>query len=411
MSVNADLQVVILAGPGHRMYPLITSVTAVPEGELHKCLLPIGNRPMILHLLSHLQTAGCSSVIIVTAARTVSRLSTVVRNAHFSMDISIVSDSSDGDSGEESSPLQALLRCKDLIRRDFCVLPADLFVSSASLFAELFNSMADAFRLNNASMVNFLMPLKESDDDHDRVLAAVCQLDHDNCFQLLRINGSADLEDEDVPVSLATLHKHPRIKFISNCVELSWYIFSHEVMDLLAQLSANHQVSEEDDDADFWSLREDLLPHVFQLNRVPLTLKIAPPSIELVTRVATVRAYGEVNKFMALSLPSTGKSDVILSESCRLGEKSLVKRSVIGSHVSIGAGSKLINCLVMDGATIGENCKLDNTIVGPKANVGEKATIKDCCLAPNSVVPADSSLKGESIVPSTTRRFDDLFQQ
>jgi NDP-sugar pyrophosphorylase family protein len=420
LRINGDLTVVILAGPGRRMYPLISSGSADSE-SLHKCLLPIGNRPMILHLLNNLAAAGCSSVIIVTAPRTVSRLSTVVRSAHHAMDISIISDEScnaddDGetetDVDEESSPLLALLRCKDLIRRDFCVLPADIYVSSSALFVQLFNQLADVFRANNASMATLLLSSAQLDgDEHDRVLATFnCQPDRDDdtCAQLLSLRGLADLEEEAICTKLSLLRKFPRLKFASNCFDLCWYIFSHEVMDMVCQL---YQETKLDDGMDFWSIREDLIPRVLKLPR-PSFVKIAAlhDKDTVLMRVATVRALGDVNKQMAVSFPSAGKADVILAESCKLGDKTLIKRSVIGSHVSIGAGSKLVNCVLMDGASIGPNCKVDNSVIGPKAMIHEKATLKDCWLAPMAVVSAESNLKGESVVSAGSRHFDDLFQ-
>jgi translation initiation factor eIF-2B subunit gamma len=72
------------------------------------------------------------------------------------------------------------------------------------------------------------------------------------------------------------------------------------------------------------------------------------------------------------------RSDTLVDSNTNIASKCVIKSSVIGSNVSIGAGTRLTSCLIMDGATIGEKCVLTGTVVGKKANIGKGCTLTGC---------------------------------
>jgi translation initiation factor eIF-2B subunit gamma len=86
-------------------------------------------------------------------------------------------------------------------------------------------------------------------------------------------------------------------------------------------------------------------------------------------RANTVWSYAEINRTMVKNLPNEKVPDTtevspktqvlvfvnfkigndsLIGHSTTIGERCSVKRTVVGNHVKIGKGCKLINCVVMD---------------------------------------------------------------
>ena len=469
--MNSDLSIVILAGPGHRMYPLIGG--GGDDHHLHKCLLPIGNKPMILHLLSALQACFVGPIFILTAPRTVNKLSNVVRNflnstaatdpkaptlevhvlpdkiGHHELDDHSIShhfnSKEEEKEEEESSPMHSLRLVKDKIKSDFVVLPCDLMVfgsndSSIATFQEIFNGLADIHRLNNTMLSLLLLKSNdsasskgtsdESIEPFDKVLASYSEVPIVNNprrgsnLRLLKLNGIADLE-ENISIRLGLLERFPRIRFDSNLVDLHWYIFSHNTLALLD----NQNISNE------WSIREDFIPKIIKASlhsnndSFGCALKLINSSNEmLIMRANTIHSLAECNRqyairFAPLSISrcpsscevqakSTIGNDSILGEHCRIADKVLIKRSVLGNHVGIGSGTKLVNNVLFDNVVIEDWCKIDGCLIGPKAVIHSKAVLKDCFVAPGAVISGDTNLKGQTIGSSALgvgKELADLF--
>ena len=93
------------------------------------------------------------------------------------------------------------------------------------------------------------------------------------------------------------------------------------------------------------------------------------------------------------------RSDTLIDSNTTVASKCVIKSSVIGSSVSIGTGTRLTNCLIMDGATIGERCVLTGTVVGKKANIGKGCTLTGCEVQDGNVLgDATDGKKGEKFL-------------
>lgn len=68
MSLNRKIKAVICAGgKGTRLYPLTRAI--------NKHLLPIGKKPMILHIIESLKSSGVDDIAIVTTAEAMTQIS------------------------------------------------------------------------------------------------------------------------------------------------------------------------------------------------------------------------------------------------------------------------------------------------------------------------------------------------
>lgn len=89
------------------------------------------------------------------------------------------------------------------------------------------------------------------------------------------------------------------------------------------------------------------------------------------------------------------RSDSLIDANSTIATQCVIKSSVIGSSVSIGTGSRITNCVIMNGATIGEKCVLTGTVVGKKARIGNKCTLQTCEVQDGNAVADETEGKGE----------------
>jgi hypothetical protein len=117
--------------------------------------------------------------------------------------------------------------------------------------------------------------------------------------------------------------------------------------------------------------------------------------------------------------------DSLIASSVRIGERSSVKKSVIGAHCVIGRNVKISGCVIMDHVEVcdGSECsfdpswntalllailtiwfffydraKLENTILSRNTVVAERTTLKDCEVAPGVSIQADGKVSSRRIV-------------
>ncbi|SPO25162.1 related to GCD1 - gamma subunit of the translation initiation factor eIF2B [Ustilago trichophora] len=88
-------------------------------------------------------------------------------------------------------------------------------------------------------------------------------------------------------------------------------------------------------------------------------------------------------------------SDSLVENFTRVGERTTIKRSVVGRGCLIGKNVKLTGAIVMDGVRIGDNAKLENCILSAGSVIDEKCNLKDCDVAASVRVPAGTNSKGE----------------
>lgn len=99
--------------------------------------------------------------------------------------------------------------------------------------------------------------------------------------------------------------------------------------------------------------------------------------------------------------------DSMVGEGTKIDERSSVKKSVIGSHCSIGRNVKVVNSIVMDYVILADGVKLDGCIVCHGATIKEKSALKDCEVSAYFVVDTGVNAKAEHFVESRSMSTDD----
>ncbi|TGZ84378.1 hypothetical protein EX30DRAFT_354045 [Ascodesmis nigricans] len=99
--------------------------------------------------------------------------------------------------------------------------------------------------------------------------------------------------------------------------------------------------------------------------------------------------------------------DCLVAEKASIGDRAVIKKTVIGAGCSIGRGVRLTGCLLMDGASVAENSKLEGCIIGRKANIGAKVSLKDCEVADSFFVDDGTEAKNERFLHAMEQATDD----
>eukprot|EP00892_Ulva_mutabilis_P010449 jgi/Ulvmu1/7777/UM004_0006.1 len=141
---------------------------------------------------------------------------------------------------------------------------------------------------------------------------------------------------------------------------------------------------------------------------------------QLCRRVNTLQSLLEVNREMASSeagqhiigtvemlhpTVERGNKAVVgagclVAQATSIGDRTSIKRSVVGASCKIGANVKIWNSLIMDEVVISDNALIQNSVIGHKSVIGSKAQLKDCFVAHERHVRENADHRDEELATS-----------
>eukprot|EP00762_Andalucia_godoyi_P007572 ANDGO_00857.mRNA.1 Translation initiation factor eIF-2B subunit gamma len=323
---------------------------------------------------------------------------------------------------DDSASSVRMLAERQLIKRDFFVLPGDL-ISLLSL-----RKLADLHRTHSATVSVMLVRRdKEKEagaasaaDSDDGSSSQFVGLDANDRKRLLYYAAEGDLDDS-VDFSKSALLAHRNNMRITNALlDTHIYVFAKSVADLLIQKR------------NFESLRHNLVPYLvrnqfkhsasFQpppvdqelaltmssaadnvINRIPC-IAYVPEEKALSIRVLSVKAYLEANfaACLAFGLGNgkeigekfekklfIGQKDCCVGAALRFepGDKpSSIKRCVVGDRVAIGKNVRLERSVIMDDVVIPDGVTISGSVVGRGVRIPAGVqSIKNTSVAPGYV--------------------------
>lgn len=420
--------VVMAAGKGSRM-------TEITSG-CPKCLLPVGNLPLIFYPLYMLKQAGFQDVIVIVPEVAKTKL-TEALSGKLDMKLDVVAIPSQ----EEWGTADSLRHIKSKIKTDIIVVTCDL-VTDFSL-----RELADVFRAHDASLAVLLSVIPPSLVDasvpgykgKQRGEKDIIGIDSSS-GRLVLLNSEADFEEE-IPMKLSLLRRNPVIQVYSNLVDGHVYIMKKWLLDYLAdnehistlkgellpvlvKKQYQNQKTQENlpqvsssvmsvnPQKDIYSyIKEDEIKNlVCNLSKRNNNLASQKQSKQiscyshiikdnLFIRANTLKAYGEVNRQISryllnisnkltnitkpLVLPMLQHNkaqignDCIVGENPVIGEKVSIKRSVIGNNCQLKDKVKITNSVIMDNVTVEEGCSIQGSIVCSNTYIGKQCEFKD----------------------------------
>jgi len=315
-----DKAVVLAAGKGTRMRGLCD--------ELPKPLLPIANRPVLLHTISHLERAGVRRVLLV-----IGHQAHIIRNAlgekAGGVSLSYVVQHDPKGTG------QATALAEEFVAREpFLMLFGDI-VTSREVFADVVGIYARE-RPEAILSVRYF---------RDPASGGAVYLDGDRVEKIV---------ERPEPGATATHY-----------INAGVFVFPPEIFALLRRVEVSPRGEYELTDAIRMLLEKGARVRAYDIERFWVNLTDPASYLEAQRELCAEEppAAPEVPGGVRLDGP------VVVGQGCRLGACRLGPNVSIGNHCAIGPGAVVRDAVVMDGAQIGSGARVEHAVVGLGAEV------------------------------------------
>lgn len=210
-----------------------------------------------------------------------------------------------------------------------------------------------------------------------------------------------DMDDGSLKIPMALLSRYPHLRLRTDLSDMHCYLLRASLLDESQEKLQS-----------LFSIREDLVPRLVErqfgsADHYRCEVLIADSGY--CVRANTLSSLAECGKQLARILGAgglrlvsqaaeigqktqIGAADSMIGEQSQVGDKSSVKRSVVGCFVRIGSNVKISNSIVMDYAVIEDGVKLEGCIIGVRAIVRAKSFLKDCDVGYEFTVERESTV-------------------
>lgn len=425
--------VIMAAGTGSRMREITSGIP--------KCLLPVGNVPLIMGSLNILKRAGFSDAIVLVRENEKAKIQNAIESKT-DLKLDIVAIPKNEDWGTADS----LRFIKDKIKSHIIILSCDL-VSDFNL-----QNMINSHRCQGSSLTVLLVPFPKSLREADMPgYKKKCKFERDiigldPCGKLIFINSEADFE-ENVPLKLNILKENPKIKVHSNLMDAHLYIIKKDLVSFIVNnehistlkgeflpAAVKKQFSHKKPNSKIESCDATLGRAIFNQDWIDLkklsfefsssksSTSYLKPIVDhefvcfsyidkdcFCSRINTLVAYADINKKISKHLPILAgehtkshqyqKSQVdmesAVGENCELLLKSSLKQSTIGVNCKLDEKAKLTNCIVMDNVIFGKECTIQGSIICSNVTIEDGCSLKNCIVGPDQTIQASTKLNSE----------------
>ncbi|XP_076652876.1 eukaryotic translation initiation factor 2B subunit gamma [Halictus rubicundus] len=438
-----EFQAVVLAGGGG------SRMTELTHGQ-YKCLLPIGNIPMLWYPLQLLELAGFKEAIVVVSENMGNNVSFALNKLNLKIKVDIVAVEDSEDLGTADS----IRLIHEKIHTDFLVISCDL-ISNVDI-CEVLN----LYRKHNASIAALMLPVSKLPDDFvtpgpkNKQKPETDLIGIDNETGRLVFLASASDFEETINISHMLLKKHTSFTIHSKLLDAHLYVMSKWVLDYLV-----HNKS-------FSTLKGELLPNIVrnQLTKPPKQFTDdkntsivqfnskkdiygfadEKPLDDLIRKMSAyndhstdlkdvyhgdiVRCYAHIvsgkfgirantiqmyhfantkisewwnnndmeksnvpNISTSATINSTQMQDCHVDDNATIHEKTSLKQCHIGPNAVIESKTRISYSVVMENVTIKQRCVIHNCILCNGCVIEEGTELKDCVVGPQHVVAGHHS--------------------
>jgi mannose-1-phosphate guanylyltransferase len=332
-----------VGGGGTRLRPL---TYAVP-----KPLIPVLNRPLITHLLANLRQHGVSRAVLAASADDRRIETTLGNGSAYGLRL---------DYCYEQEPLGSGLAVKQAAEG----FAEAFFVCNGDVITNLdLTAMAQRHRDNHATLTISLASVEDPSS------YGVAQLDHND--RLVRF-----------------VEKPPRSEAPSSWANAGTWIFEPELLDHIPDERMDRSLEQlvfpsliadgfvvQGFPSDAYWMDVGTSDRYLQLHEEILTQQLPgwlPDDIDRTALVgpgselalgASVSPFVVLGRDCRLETMARVLGPSVIGDSCRIGEKALVERSVLWSDVSLGAGAQVRDSVLGKGCWIGENAVVEGAVL------------------------------------------------
>jgi len=319
--------VVLAAGTGQRFRPL-TETRPKP-------MLPVGNKPLLEHVVDALTEADIHEIVVVVGHRKERIQNHFGNGDDWDIDIEYVTQERPLGTGD------ALLQAEHTIGDDFLVVNGDKAVE-----ADLFKRLQEAQRADDGNHL------------------AVTGVDDPTQY------GMVEATDNRVT---NLVEKPPQHAVTSQIVNLGVYAFSPSIFSAIrntnthGELALTTVLADHLDDYPLTPVHYDGL--WFELTR-PWDLLTANQDL-LQSRGARRHSSAVVHDDATVVDPASVGADAHIDPGARV-----LRNTALGANVALGANAVVENAVVLEGASIGPGTIVRDAIVGANATLGPNVTIE-----------------------------------
>ncbi|XP_076180185.1 eukaryotic translation initiation factor 2B subunit gamma isoform X2 [Ptiloglossa arizonensis] len=442
MFLHKEFQAVVLAGGGG------SRMTELTFGQ-HKCLLPIGNMPMVWYPLQLLERAGFKEAIVVVSEDMEHNVSLALNRLNLKIKTDIVAIKDAKDLGTADS----IRLIHEKIHTDFLVISCDLITNVD--ICEILN----LYRKHNASITALMLPAPKLPEDfvtpgpRNKQKPETDLIGIDNKTGRLIFLASASDFEETINISQTLLKKHTSFTIHSKLMDAHLYVINKWVLDFLV-----HNIN-------FSTLKGELLPYIVskQLSKPPkqciddkntsivrVDLKddifrfaTEKPLDELIRKMSAyndhstdledayhgdiIRCYAHIvngkfglrtntiqmyhfanakipdwwsndnneqspisNISSTATIRSTQMQDCHVDDNAFIDNKTSLKQSHIGPNAVVQSKTRISQSIVMEKVTIKQRCVIHNCILCNGCIIEEGTELKDCVVGPQHLVTCGS---------------------
>lgn len=427
----SDFQAIVLAGSSEataaHMYPLC-------DGRLPKVLLPVANKPLIAYQLEMLEQCGFTEAIVVFDQKNSDVLSAYLE-AQYGGGMTLHKVTTDSEIGTA----EAVLKARHLIKKDFVVLSGDLVVDPGFV-----QRMTDAHRVHNCSATVLLQERPENwkPDKNEAAEFIGCRELLPGLEQLVFYHAPQE-EAKELQVPKRLLHRFPHFAIHDDLLDAHFYVFDRWVLDVMSDLPPPQNVKNSLIprllDMQTWpeeELRDIVTPDPFAAARtISSATGVASDhpvrcfgfvmeKERFCKRANTLQSYVELNNDVARGRSShqppgkvteVSKRDVafigdktkiheganvgarcVVGDDTEVGDKCVVKNSILGPGCKIGQNVRLANAIVMENVVVLDGSQIQNCVLSSRSTVGANSQLTLCIVGPSFEVPEGTSEKGSA---------------
>jgi len=327
--------VILTAGQGSRLLPLTQSRT--------KGMIPVGNHPILEHIINALRTAGINEVVMVVGFSSERVMNYFGDGKDFNIKIEYIQQK------KMLGTAQALSLARDAIDSDFLILPGDNIIDASGLKSLIKCKNETAALLVSSSN----RPSKYG------VVGLKGNYVH-KIVEKPKISG--DLMSTGVPSIFSLALWEYKEETISNTISTGAYRFSPNIFDVIDEAASQNRYT---------------LTDVIQI---------------LIERNESVKAFN-TDLWIDAVYPwdLLDMNSIIISLSADGKGGTIEKNNHIEGPVSIGEDSIIQSgCYIQGPVTIGKGCRIGpNVVIYPSTCIGDNVTIEPFNQIKNSIIMDD----------------------
>lgn len=410
-----EFHAIILCGPGKQLTPF----SQVRSTGVLKALLPVANRPLVEYVLDWCERAFFSKVTLVCDENSVDDIKSSVehyrstKNADHNFG-SITVEAVDAPSS--GLVLQALHKRSAVgTFDDFVLLPCDFITNLPP------QVLIEAYRSRQDSDVGMFVTYKnklEIEDKKNKIFPKDYTIYTElptGHSQLLDYYSARDIEfHKALKLRTQMVWSYPNSTISYKALNSSIFFGNaKKIFDIFETFP--------DKFSDLYFASRPLIKVVRDLARKPwqspghedtVALMMVPDQAVFI-RSNNLPVFMEANRYY-LKLQAregAGKqsapkektaanvgADSIIGDNTQLGEKTTVKRTVVGANCTIGKRVKLTGCVLLNNVTIEDDVQLENTIVGHDAIIRSKSKLTNCNVESTHEVVKGTVSKGDTLL-------------